>query len=1210
MLRITLFLFILLVSFNYGQDVSSISINHGEKEHLTQVYNSQGAIYISLSGLADALELEHSVNISLKKLFVEFPGYVISATSNNPYLQITDKVSNESKTIQLPTSVQYIKNDFFIPLTTAVDLVRNLSTKEIVIISPTKLVIREKFSKEKNQCWLVRLYADDIGEILKVQMSDRVKYEIRRAEENKLFILLKYSMLLPETNQEVLDNNLVKEIDVLSDSRDILLKIELKSESVFYEVLNSKNRNELLLRFYQREESDWYVKESEHFKLIYRETHSHLANHIISCAENSLKRLIPIFDYEPSEKIIINTYDASDYGFGATTNVPQNYIRLEIEAFEPGYEAILYNERIQWLLSHELVHIVVNDQESGIESIIRDVFGKVPPEKLQPSTIFYSVLGNNTRYTPRWYQEGIAVFIETWFSGGYGRTLGNFDEMYFRSYVLEGKEFPTTSDVETILGHKSIFIENIFYYYGTRFVSFLAINHGLRKVIDWFKTYSDQNLTSYIGKFESVFGYDFDNAWESFINEEIYFQRQNIEVLQLSELTKYKRLSKENFGWITQPYYDSETLSVIYGYHKVGNLSTLQKFHLLTRNSEDITSLPTPSMYQVASTAYDVSNNLFFYTTNNNKLYRDVWVIDMLTREDKILFRDSRIGNLSVSPITHDLWGVQQYGGLSTLAFSPYPYREITPIYTFDFGFELSHLSIANSGETLAGILHRPNGQQSLIIMDIVDLISDGPFNFRILTSEGSPENPSWSFDDSKIYWNAYTNGVSNLYSYNFSDSSISALTHCLTGLFKPIEVSKDSLFAFEFSTKGFIPVMVPNKTAKYLPAINYYGQKIVDRNPEVYDWILPEASRVVDQAGFNKEIGYYSLGNLHMYSFVPVISGFQNQIVAGIFTQIADPLLLHDLKLEVGVSPFKDNPSYPLWHLKLRYDYKQRFYIEYNYNNPDFFDLFNNRKRGTIGTVVKAGHTHYWLYDQPQTIKQDLFLSLYTGIEFINDNLVQVPSPDFIVTGYSLLSSSLRRTIGSSDYEYGNEASLTMNFYINKFDDPVFLPTVYIDYDRYALWLTNHNVIHLKLSAGILRDNENLLQGRFYFGGFGNRNVDNDKIRQYRSTFRFPGIPIYSMMTTKFFKLMLENAFPPIRVSGWELFSQCINHFDFAVYSQSLITESALGKYWVNIGGQFDIKFKHWYNLESTLSAGIAKAWSEEITDWQWFLSLKLLKD
>ena len=166
---------------------------------------------------------------------------------------------------------------------------------------------------------------------------------------------------------------------------------------------------------------------------------------------------------------------------------------------------------------------------------------------------------------------------------------------------------------------------------------------------DWFKTYPNQNLVGFIGKFSDVFGEDFYDAWKEFAQTEKVFQEKNIEVLKSSQLTKVNKLSKNAFGWVTQPYFDSQTLSIIYGYHRSAQLATLQKFHLLTRNSEDLTSLPTPSMFQVASTAFDASNNLFFYTTNNNKLYRDVWVMDMLTKEEKIIFPDSRIGNITIS---------------------------------------------------------------------------------------------------------------------------------------------------------------------------------------------------------------------------------------------------------------------------------------------------------------------------------------------------------------------------------------------------------------------------------------------------------------------------------------------------------------------------------------------------------------------------------
>ena len=1203
--------FLLFYSVNLCQEISNISVTKSSSDYLLQSYNYEGSIYISLQGISKILGYRFSYDEAGKKITIDFPFYRLDAVVNTPYLIIESKTTGKSETVQLPTSVHLVNDEIFIPFNSSLDLINSLSESKIVVISPNKLFVTGNLAAEKNKIWKVELENDSLSSFLKIDMLKWARYSIARHGDNEFDVLLRNAELIPEIEKSIQLNNIVQDIDLQKNGDDVIVKLKLNPANVAYEIVESKNNNEIILHFFEREESGWYEKESEHFRIIYRESHAHLVNHILACAENSLKRLSSIFAYTPTEKIVINTYDVSDYGFGATTTVPQNYIRLEIESFEPGYEAVPYNERMQWLLSHELVHIVVNDQASDLESAMRTVFRKVPPEKSQPFTTIYSILTNYSRYTPRWYQEGIAVFMETWLSGGYGRTLGNFDEMYFRSLTYEGKDFPTVGDIETKLSHNSIFLENTFYFYGTRFVSYLAVHYGVDKVINWFKTFPYDNLTGYIGKFHRVFNEDFDDVWEKFGKEEKEFQDKNIGLIMTAPVTEQRRLSSTNFGWVTQPYFDAKTLSVIYGYHKSAHLGTLQKFHLLTGNSEVLSSLPTPSIYQVASIAFDESNNLLFYTTNNNRLFRDVWVIDLFTKDEKKIFPDSRVGNITVSPRTHDLWGIQQQGGLSTLVISAYPYHTIDPVFAFDFGDELSDLSVSKSGGKLAAVLHRSSGQQSIIIFDARNLLSGEPVSFKTITSEGSPENPSWSSDENTLYWNAYTNGVSNIYRYDFESSATTAITNCITGLFKPIEISPDSLFVFEFTTDGFVPDMIANKSAQYLPAINYYGQKIVDQDPKVIDWALKNAAEVVDESKFTNEESYNGLSNLHLHSLVPVISGFQNQIVVGIFSHISDPLLLHDFTIEMGVSPFNETPSYPFFHLQLKYDYLQRFSIEYAYNGPDFFDIFNSRKRGMIGSRFKLGYSYYWLYGQPHSIKQETSLSFFRGVEYINDNLTRVSQPDFGVLVSNITSKNLRRTIGSSDWENGNQISLTFTLYGTEFQKKVeTLLNGYLEYDQYALWIANHNVLHLGASGGYLLDNEQAIQGRFYFGGFGNRPVDNGIIRQYRKVFRYPGLPIYNLMTTKFFKFMFENAFPPVRVSGWEFADQFINHFDFSLYSQSLITNSDVGNYWVNLGAQMDIKIKHWANLESTFSAGIAKAWSEKMTDWQWFLSIKLLKD
>lgn len=44
---------------------------------------------------------------------------------------------------------------------------------------------------------------------------------------------------------------------------------------------------------------------------------------------------------------------------------------------------------------------------------------------------------------------GIACFLETWLSGGVGRSLGGYDETYFRTRVKEERDFYSVVGLET-----------------------------------------------------------------------------------------------------------------------------------------------------------------------------------------------------------------------------------------------------------------------------------------------------------------------------------------------------------------------------------------------------------------------------------------------------------------------------------------------------------------------------------------------------------------------------------------------------------------------------------------------------------------------------------------------------------------------------------------------------------------------------------------
>ncbi|HEX9252743.1 MAG TPA: hypothetical protein VF870_10905 [Ignavibacteriaceae bacterium] len=1213
----TIVAFFVLYSISFSQDATKVALIHENSYDLIDAENQAGVLYVSLFDFVNKLPVTISAEDKSAPVKLIFENHELYISSNNPFVTIIDLRDSSAKTLQLSSPPYTKKSKIYISLISIVDLINKYWNKELIPLAANRIKIVNKVKESVKSEWVKSIQISSISieygpenVLFKIKSNGKIDNFYSFYRSQNLHLILWNTTISNDSALFLKSKEIVDRVEINNGLQFLECKFFLNEKETITEVYEGKEDNELIIRISKRDFGDWYSKESEHFKIIYRDAHSHLVNHILSSAENSLAQLKKLFDYQPKEKIIINTYDVSDFGFGATTTIPENYIRLEIEPLEPGYEMVPYSERFQWLLSHELVHIIVNDMASNFESSLRSVMGKVTPDKNQPLTVFYSLLTNHNRYTPRWYQEAIAVFIETWFSGGYGRILGNFDEMYFRSLVDDNQKFASASEIENVTSHESILLENILYLYGTRFIANIANKYGTQKLYNWFSIKPDEFYPGLESKFEKVYGIPLSDAWENFIADEKQFQNSNISLIKKYPLTEFRKLSDKPFGWVTHTTYDSKNNSLIFGYHRKGELAEIQKFNLDNKESSYITTLPTPSLIQVAAVAYDESYKKLFYTTNNNQLYRDVWEFDLNNNKEKLLFKDSRIGQLTISPSTHELWGIQHLSGKAILIRSKYPYSEFQSLSVFDVGDEFSDLSINKKGNLLAAVLHRSSGQQSIIISDITGLEKGYPFQFRAITSSGSPENPSWSLDGKYLYWNAYTNGVSNIYRYDLQTEEIIALTNTIKGFFKPMEVSKDSIIAMEFSLDGFTPVKFGISKADKLPAINYFGQKILDKSPELYELNLKPANKVIDKNLFTKEESYSSLSDFSIKTFIPVVSGFQSRVVLGLFTQFNDPLLNHDLVIEAGVSPFKETTKDIKFHFRLKYSYHQKLTLSIEQNAPDFYDLFNTRKRGMLGGRYSVGYNHYWIFDNPLKVKQMTELSIYRGIKFINDNLTEVRQPDFAILKSELEIRDLRKTIGSIDWESGDLFKFSVLAYGSNPDDPQFSGQLMGEWDKYFLFLTAHNVLHLKAATGYHFINDNIPETMFFFGGFGNREIENEPVKQFEKMFRFPGVPIYSITSDKFLKVMVENSLPPVRIPDLSFSSIEFKNINVSIFSQGLISDSREIDKAVNLGAQLNIMFQHWYNLESTVSTGFAKAWWRSGNDTEWFISWKLLKD
>jgi Tol biopolymer transport system component len=247
---------------------------------------------------------------------------------------------------------------------------------------------------------------------------------------------------------------------------------------------------------------------------------------------------------------------------------------------------------------------------------------------------------------------------------------------------------------------------------------------------------------------------------------------------------------------------------------------------------------------------------------HNNRGYRDLWALDIHSGKSKRLFKDARMGNLAIHPQNHALWGVQIRHSQSALVVSPFPYRKILPLTALPMGTILNHLQIYPNGKTMLATLRKSTGEQAIILIDLVKLLTEKKLLYTVISNEGNPEHPAWGINGKSVYWNAYTSGVSNIFRQQLGSKKVEVLSNTPTGLFHPLVLDQERIFAYQFTSQGFQPVIMKNQATQGVAAIHYRGQRVIEKHPELKKWRLESNHQMLTKT---ERVGeeYHGLFNL-----------------------------------------------------------------------------------------------------------------------------------------------------------------------------------------------------------------------------------------------------------------------------------------------------------------------------------------------------------
>lgn len=967
--------------------------------------------------------------------------------------------------------------------------------------------------------------------------------------------------------------------------------------------------------------SQFRVLETDALRLIYFDLASDfLVRYTARAFHNALDEYRVMFDYEPTEPVTLFMHDLGDYGNAGADAVPRNVINIGMAPLSYAFETAPANERINAILLHELIHVLANDKAAGSDKFFRAIFGgKVAVSDDDPITVLYSFFTAPRRYAPRWYQEGIAVFMETWMSGGYGRSLGGYDEMVFRTRVLEDAPFYDMIGLESEgTADFQVGVNN--YLYGTRFMSYLAHEFSPQHVLDWMnRPFGSKG--HFTARFKEVFDSPIFQTWDNWIAFERDFQRSNLERIRENPLTAYRDISARPLGSMSKAFIDPETGELIAAVRYPGTLAHITAINLATGKERKLASINGPTLFTVSSLAFDSENRRIFYSTNNNR-WRDLMMLDLNSGETTLLIKNGRIGDLTFNHGDGSLWGVRHSLGFSTIVRIPPPYDQDFQAKTLEYSYDVYDIDISRDGEWFIGAYVDPTGKQKLVRARTQD-VADGNFEFESLFNfeESNPEGFVYGSDGASLYGSSYYSGASNIFRYDFADSTMKALTNAETGYFRPIPAGGDSLVAFRFTSKGFQPVMIEDEQVN-VGAISFLGEEVRVKHPVVEEWKAPPPNSIdLDSLGYIDK-PYRSASSIGLESVHPIIHGYKDEIAVGMKLNLSDPLGMHRFSVSALVTPVASSdstarlPDDELLHIGIDYSYLN-WTLAASLNRSDFYDLFGPTKRSRKGYAVSLTYTNSLSYDGP---KKNFGYEIGAAGYFDLENLpsfqnVAAPFTELGQAHVSLTYKNLRSSLGAVDTESGLIWKLTAS---SNYVNDEFFPRASINLDVGTLLPISHTSFWLRGSAGISSGEADNPFANFYFGGFRNNWVDKREEKQYHTQLSLPGLEIDDVSGNNYTKLIAELILPPIRikhVGGPMLYLKWLR---VSLFSMGLMTnlqndyidDSPLSRRRaVNVGGQIDLRIRLFSYLRSTLSVGYALAREKDgKNQYETMVSLKIL--
>lgn len=519
----------------------------------------------------------------------------------------------------------------------------------------------------------------------------------------------------------------------------------------------------------------WQTIQTACCDLTYHDGLDEEARHFARAAQESHESVVKLLGYAPEDRTQFILTDDTDFSNGSATPVPYNVIRVFARPPAAFSDLADYDDWARALVVHEYTHIVHTDYIRGVPWVLNAIFGKWwPPNILQP----------------RWFIEGLAVFVETRLTTS-GRAQSGLFDMYLRTAALNGRlwELDVLSS-----GGRAFPSGNGAYLYGGHFLTWLANRYGDHVWADISRSYGAH-----------AFPYAMDHAAEKSFGGKSYrelYQEWRLE-LTADALALQARVEKE--GRTPERRLTSIGQSVLYPRRlhngdvvfyagPMDDSPGLYVARARAGKTPDVFRVTEVQNVQGLSPTPDGTGVVFAQPEvySNNYSYLDLFRADLRTGEVTRITAGARVRDPDVHPDGRAAIAVENQAGRSRLVLVDLSTGVTRGVFSFPDGSEIHSPRFNARGDAVVFTAWRPGGFRDVF------MLRPGDQEATRLTSDRDMDmHPCFSPDGKAVYFSSDRGGVYNIYRHDLEWGQTRQVTNVVTGAFMPLPLEQDQTLLY-----------------------------------------------------------------------------------------------------------------------------------------------------------------------------------------------------------------------------------------------------------------------------------------------------------------------------------------------------------------------------------------------------------------------------